>query len=457
MRTFQILALLMLFFTVSCSTSSIEEFVVGENFVKDQTGVVMVDTLTIQSSTVKVDSIPSNSVGRILAGTNYNSFSGYKTANSFLTMKFDDAIDNTEFVYDSLCLVLNYDTYYFGDTTINQTIGIHRILEKLELNSTTNYLYTTSNFKYDTTPLGSITFQPCPKSKKEVSIRLSDTFGNRLSQMIKAKKDTITSQDLFQKFFYGIVIKAQPNVKSAIVGFRTTDASSASESDASKKKNVKTKPEFRLYYHLSPNPTDLHDLYYKFSFVSDGVYFTQISGNSSNSLIDGIENSNNEKDSKLTNNNIIIQSGIQTYAKLRVPYIDNLLKIGKNSALVGATLRLYPIKGTYINANNLPDSLYLYSADRRNKLISQMTLPGSTKDYAFARLRIPKDVDEKIYYEMDISSFIDTELKEQLETNLSLMIGFGSTAVKKNVGHVVLGGRNSGKYAPMMNIYYYHN
>lgn len=458
MKTFQILSLLLLLFMASCSTSSIEDFVVGDNFIKDQTGVVMIDTLTIKSSTVKYDSIISNSSGRFLVGSNYNSFSGYKSVNSYMTLKFDGTIDDTKFVYDSICMVMNYDTYYAGDTTVIQTLSVYQLLEQMELDDN-NYLYTTSKFSYNPVPLGTLNFKPKPNSGEEVSIRLSDKFGTRLAQMIKDKKDTIITQDLFLKFFNGLVIKTQPNVNGAVIGFRTSDSGTtdATNTTTSASANIKTKPEFRLYYHLSPNPDDKHDLYYKFSFITDGIYFNQISGDSSNSLMAGIENSNNERDSKLTNNNLLIQSGIQTFAKLKIPYIDNLLKIGKNSAMVGASLRLYPIKGTYSSTSSLPDSLYVYSADRKNQLISQITIPGSTTTYAYARLNIATEVEETVYYEVDLSSFVESELKEELETSLSLMIGYSSSATKKTAGHVILGGINSAKYSPDLNVYYYHN
>lgn len=453
MKTFQILSLLLALFTISCSTSSIEEFVLGDNFINDQTGVVMIDTLTIQSSTVKYDSIISNSSGRFLVGSNYNSFSGYKYANSFMTMKFDDGIEYTKFEFDSICLVLNYDTYYSGDTTITQTIDVYQLQEQMELED--SYLYSTSNFSYNPAALGSVNLKPQPNSHEEVSIRLSDKLGTRLTNMIKEKKDTITTQDLFLKFFNGLVIKARTQTKGAIIGFRAAD--SGSTEDTGTTSDTETKPEIRLYYHLSPNPNDLHDLYYKFSFVTDGIYFNQISGDATGSLLENIDNTSNERVSKLTGNNVLVQSGIQTFAKLKIPYIDNLLKIGQNSALVGATLRLYPIKGTYTSTTNLPDSLYVYSADRRNQLIGQVTIPGSTSDYAYARLTIQKEVEETVFYEVDISSFIESELKEELETNLSLMIGYGSSITKKSAEHVVLGVANSGKYSPDLNVYYYHN
>ena len=162
------------------------------------------------------------------------------------------------------------------------------------------------------------------------------------------------------------------------------------------------KPEIRLYYHKDPNPNDVRDLYYKFSFVTDGIYFNQISGNLSNSLIDGISATNNERVSKLTNNYTILQSGIQLFTKLKIPYVDNLLKIWPELGISWGHIAPLPDKGTYSSTSILPDTIYVYSADRRDKLIGQITLPGSTTNYSFAQLVIQKDVEETVYYEIDL-------------------------------------------------------
>lgn len=454
MKTFQILSFLIAILFVSCTSSSIEDFVVGENFIKDNTGVVMIDTLDIKTSTVRFDSISSSSPGRFLVGGVYNPFSGYKNFNSFMEMTFDDAISNTKFVFDSLNLELYYDTYSFGDTTVSQTITVHQLREEMKLNDN-GYLYTTSKFDYNGAPIGSINLKPQPNSHQKVSIRLSDKLGMRLSQMIKDKSDTIVNSTLFSKFFNGLVIRSQPGTKGAAIGFRTTDSAAATDGSTTE---TKTKPEIRLYYHLSPNPNNLSDLYYKFSFDSEGIYFNQVSDDNSNSLLDGISKSGNEKNSVSTGNNVLVQAGVQVFSKFKFPYLDNLLLMfGSKSAFIGASLRLYPVKGTYNSSKELPDSLFVYSADRKNQLTGQINLSGSTTVYVFASLVTIRDVEETVYYDIDLTSFIDTELKEQLETNRSLMVGFGSSVANKTADHVVLGGENSGKYAPVLSVYYYHN
>jgi len=463
MRNFQVLLLLfVLLASASCTTSPMEEFVVGKNFIKDQAGIVKIDTISIQSSVVKFDSVISSSSGKFLIGSNYNPFSGYKASNTYFTLKFDGTIDNTKFVYDSLCLVLSYDSYFAGDTLVSQKFSVHPLTEKLTTtNRNSSYLYTTDKFAYDTTPLGSVEFKPRPRSNNQLTIRLSDTFGGKLADMIKAKKEDITSSTSFmENVLKGIVIKPEQNVNGSILRFRTADIDK--KNVLSKNKNL-SKPEMRLYYHLVPNPNELKDLYYKFSFNSDGIYFNQIEENNKNSAIEGIESTRNEKVSKLTGNQTIVQSGVQLFTKLKIPYIKNLTKSASNPAVVGAFLRLFPIKGTYTKASELPDSLYIYTANKNNKLLGQVTLPGQSTKYVLVRLGRDQNrnviVDEKdrVYYEVDISAFVEAEIADQSLTTNSLFIGFGSGSYQKTAEHVLIGGVNSGKYSPALSVFYYHN
>lgn len=457
MKISQILLILLVALSVSCTNSSIEDFVVGDNFIDNTTGVVMIDSLTMKSSVVKIDSLSSNSSGRLLVGSNYNSFSGYKSSKTYFEMKFDDEITNTKFIFDSLNLVLYYDNYYFGDTTVSQTFNVYQLKDEMELDDN-SHIYTTSSFAYNDKPIGSIQLKPKPHSHKKLSIRLSDNLGLRLTKMIQEENDSLDEVSLFKKVLKGLVIGSLQYQQAASVGFRVAGSSSStSESTDETAAEVETMPEIRLYYHLSPNPNDLKDLYYKFSFYSDGIYFNQITEDNSNSLIDHISESENERISGLTNNQLLVQSGIQVYSKIKIPTVDDLLSMGDGSAFVGATLRLFPVKGTYSKITDLPDSLYIFSADRKNKITAQVLLPGSTTDYSYAQLRVEKDVEALVYYDIDLGNFIESELNDVTATNASILIGYGSSNVKKTLDHVVLGGVNSGKYSPELKVYYYHN
>ena len=457
-----ILCFLLAIITISCNVSSIEEFVVGENFIKDNTGATMIDTFKITTSTVMKDSLTSNGVGRILVGSNYTPYTGYLSSNAYFEMVFDDDIINTKkVVYDSLCMVLSYDTYFSGDTTVSQSFTVHRVLEEMQLDKKKGVLYTNSSFTYETTPFGSFTVTPRPKTNKNISFRLSDALGRKLTQMIIRESDTITNDEYFVKYFFnGVVIRSNSNVNGAAFGFRTTDKSTSGTTTGTVvEKNPKIKPEFRLYYHLNPNVEEKHGLYYKFSFQSDKIHFNQIVPNTTNSLLSGLTSAKDmdERSSTLTNNCIYAQSGIPYYMKLQIPYLQNVKLIDKYSALIGATLNLYPVKGTYKESTELPDTLYIYSAiTKTNKITGQILASGSTSNYVFAAKTIANNLDKTVSYVVDISSFINSEMAESSKYNLSLMLGYGSSAGKA-LDHVILGGANSGKYSPKLNLYYYHN
>ncbi|MBL7965852.1 MAG: DUF4270 family protein [Prolixibacteraceae bacterium] len=458
MRTSRIFILLLFIVLTSCTISEIEDFVVGDNFINDRTGIVMIDTLTLQTSILKFDSITSNSAGRLLLGSNYNTFSGYKKSDAYFEMIFDGSVSYTDFVVDSVCLVMNYDAYSAGDTMPTQTFTIYELSERMALDEN-DYLYTTSYFDHFTKPLGAIQLNPEPNSTKEINMRLSDQFGERLANLIREENDTLFSSDLFKDFFNGICIHSQENAKGAVFGIQVTasDETESTDSDSgTTNATTSSVPEIRLYYHLKVNPSDLSGLYYKFSFDSDGIYYNQVTANAAGTPMEGLSGESKERNSKLTNNQLFAQSGIQVFSKINLPHIDNLLWMGKNSAFIGATLRLFPVRGTYSSSASLPDSLYVFTVDKKNNITSQLTKPG-TETNAFALLTIEKDVEETIYYEVDISSFIDAELKEELETVNSLLIGFGSAKAKTTAEHLILGASNSGKYTPEMNIYYYHN
>lgn len=448
--------LLLTFFLLlfSCSISDIEDFVVGDNFVNDDTGVMLIDTVSIQTSTVKFDSVSSNSTGRILVGSNYNSFSGYRSSAAFMQMVFTDNISNKTIAFDSLCLVLSYDSYYSGDTTVRQTFSVHRLLEPLEANKN-ELVYTTTQFRYDPTPLGAITAAPTPRKSAKMSIRLSDELGERLTGLIVAKKDTVTSESLFLSFFKGLVVKTDENIKGAAVGFRTSSSSSSNSGTSTA--DLPAAPEMRLYYHLNPNPDNQTGLYYKFVFSSDRAYYNQINDNPEGTVLDNLSQSGNELSSGATEDMIFVQSGVQLFSKFRFPHLDNLLSIGENSGFLAARLILHPLKGTYRRYSDLPDSLYIYSSERKNKLSEQVLLPGSTDNYALATVKVVREVEETVTYEADVTEFIKSELEETLETRKSMMIGYGESVSGKELKTVVFGGAGSGKYSPELKIYYYHN
>ena len=70
-----------------------------------------------------------------------------------------------DLVFDSLVVVMHYDTFYLGDTTRSITLGVHQVTEPIELNES-DYLTNNSAFETAAVPLGSRTFRPEPNSNE---------------------------------------------------------------------------------------------------------------------------------------------------------------------------------------------------------------------------------------------------------------------------------------------------
>src|ERR1035437_1460441 len=71
--------LLLMVALFSCNLSNIEQFQLGENFVDSNSGVVLIDTMTVYTSTVRFDSIVTNSLSSLLVGGYSNNYTGTVT------------------------------------------------------------------------------------------------------------------------------------------------------------------------------------------------------------------------------------------------------------------------------------------------------------------------------------------------------------------------------------------
>lgn len=60
-------------------------------------------------------------------------------------------------------------------------------------------LYNSTVLPTEDTPLFSFTFTPCPGRKKEVSVRLPDSWGQQLLNDLVAQDDYFDTQDKFKK------------------------------------------------------------------------------------------------------------------------------------------------------------------------------------------------------------------------------------------------------------------
>ena len=229
---------LFVFAIQSCTNNEdLVQIKIGDKFIKSQSDVVIIDTLSVNMSTVLIDSISTSGTGQLLVGKYTDKFLGKITSTGFFQIDLPEgvAIDNMNenAVFDSLTLILNYSSLSYGDTTQSQTIHVHRIIEDIEVHND-GYLYNTSSFNYNETPVGNLLFYPEPSSNQELEIRLDNLLGTNLTELIKSGASEVSSSANFTDYFKGFaIVPGEDN--SCILSFEGADSL----------------PHMRLYTHYS--------------------------------------------------------------------------------------------------------------------------------------------------------------------------------------------------------------
>lgn len=209
-----------------------------DNSATSNVGITVVDTFTVNTSTVQLWEIPSAGTGRILVGKATVPPTGAVKSTSYFRIGFSTMINDIpeEAVFDSLNLVLTPSSYSFGDTTEVQTIHAHQLTEALATRTpaprfpneelpwhVTRYIPTASifseqTFDYDPTPIGTLSFRPHLQSLDSVSIRLDDHIGQDFFNRIKTGDMNLSSYENFREYFKGLVL-VPDETNTVIMGF----------------------------------------------------------------------------------------------------------------------------------------------------------------------------------------------------------------------------------------------
>src|SRR5512145_1619836 len=162
-RYFLFSVLVLLF--VSCSKEDMS-FNIGDRYLDAKTNIRFFDTLTIHSSTVRMDSIQTSSLTApsIVVGSYHDPEFGRISANGYFRVSLP-ANKNLpkDAVFDSIRLFLVYNDYYAGDTLQNITINVHRLNDKIKADKySSQFLYNKSSVGVYPEIMGSLTFRPKP-------------------------------------------------------------------------------------------------------------------------------------------------------------------------------------------------------------------------------------------------------------------------------------------------------
>lgn len=437
-----ILILLFVLTLFSCGTDTdTGEFTVGSDYLALSNKVIMIDTVTVEMSTINFDSLVTSNKSRILIG-NYDDpiFGKVKSDSYFQLSGASYALNNTgsdteavNYVFDSISMILKYDKYYYGDTTKVQTFDIHRLLQKVKPNTDDSNFYNNSALSYSTESLGKISFIPRPKQKDSINIKMDKEFGEALFQ--KIKKREITDFDSFTEYLKGLVLVPETSNSSSIIGF------SAGSS------------KMRLYYSKYMADTDEDEQSYilDYTILDKTKQFNSISLDKTGTLLQNLPVSSSNLSSNLTNNQGFIQSGTGVACRVEFPNIKQFKNISTNGAIVNAELILKPINNSYSDKYPLADSLSVFVGDNLNRISGALTNSAGTTVYGILNKK-SDEFNENIGYTIPVGAFLQKEMLKASDSRSSLILTL--PGISKSVNRIVLGNQKYADNKIQLKIYY---
>lgn len=422
-----------LFFVVvffSCADENMT-FEIGKDYVNASTKLVYLDTLTLDTYTVRLDSLSTSGYNVLLAGRYSDPFLGNVNANGYFRvgLPLASATISDDAVFDSLQLILIPNGYAQGDTTSPFTLHVHRLIQTLKLRESGS-LYNSSSFQHEENPLGSVTFRPDELENDSVKITIDSLLGKELFSLIREKDEQVASLDNFLLYLKGFIIKGV-NENQAVLGFKVSD-------------NIIM---LRLYYHFFEFERVQRRLDFPLNNTSlqfNQVFYTE-------PLVDLPAEQKEKLPAKETDRVTFVQGGTGIATRIEIPYLKNILELRPNLKVLSAELEIEPLRNSGL-AVPLPTQISLYTTDRLNRFGTPIL--NDRNETQVAKLFIDEVFQEDTKYTFNIGTFITAKLAEASDDIPALMLIITPNSLNQSVDRLVAGSRFHPENRMKLKIYY---
>lgn len=288
---------------------------IGAELFSVEVGLNYTDTVTVNSSTVLIDSVYTGANNSFLLGSYFHPALGYVTSDVYTQIANADSLKSKEnSIADSLKMYLVY-TNFQGDLAQQQSLKIYRL--KDSLSRSTNY-FTNSAVSYFPEVLTTHNFFPKPIFAKSIngdSVKydtLKFHLGLTLAKELMSKyanKSISGGGSSFRDFFKGFYIQTAETKKAALLNFSPAYS------------------KMTLHWH---NPKDTVKYYLNYYFSLSNTYtqefnarFNQIKSKKVG-VLTGLVKSGDKISSLKANNTSYVQSGTGIVTKIELPYLTKL-------------------------------------------------------------------------------------------------------------------------------------
>lgn len=342
-HTWLIFCAISAFFIVSCDDPDDIGLSLQEQ--DDILNAKLIDTVSVNTTTVLLNDINTSTVQVLLTGAYDDVNFGNIVSNAYFEILL--STENPDFgsnpICDSIKLFLDYNGYFYGDTTESQTLEVYKLTEQMDDDSS----YTVnSTLNVDPTILGNTDagFLARPNTGDSIiEISLSSAYGD---EIIAASG---TTNDIFVQTINGLSLRPTAgNYDGAVLGFLAASGS-----------------KVVLYYH-----NDAGNATYELAINGNSQRFNNIVADRSATALSGLTSEGDNISTSITSNQGYFQSGTGLVTKLTFPHLQKLSDSLGTIAINRAELIIYPVDGT-INGEHDESPLFLtmYISDGSNAIL----------------------------------------------------------------------------------------
>lgn len=432
-------SLLLLIFATGISSCEKEYITLGQNFVDNNTTqLILVDTSTVQLSTVYIDSFVTSGNGVIFAGHNNDPSFGKINAESYVRLGIPSAVTIPDgSVFDSIEVILkpNKNKIYYGDTTAPYSISIHQLSTPITLPLEQTAFFNVDSWNYNPIPLATkqIYFQPA--STDTISIRLPDAIGKDLFDKLNTHAAELSSNDLFYDYFKGLAITEASQANNLIIGFNDSVI-------------------MRLHY-LQPGVIS-QDVAINFNITDHNYNFSHVTADRSGTPIASLNSTNNQIFSEQSGNLAFSQFITGAMTKIRFPYLRSLMNLPNFVKIISAQLVVKPLARSYSPIFPLPPLLELFTTDQYNRpgapLIYPTSSSASQTQVQSGNLIIDDTYGVGTQYTYDVTSYLQSQIAiEQNNQNGLLLLPPNPSSV---FNRVVVGNSINTTSQTQLKVYY---
>ncbi len=421
-------------YLISCSEGDLD---IGQDFIDYSSYTALIDSVSIQLSTIKDDSVSTSAPKNALIGHYQHPLLGNQECRSFLPINAPTNYTwEDKEVLDSISLILRPSSYFLGDTSESMTINVHLLNESIEVNDD-DYLSNNSSFEViEDAPLGSYTFKPKPNSGERIEINLNTDFAERIIEFIQEYKNDDEKADLFRETFYGLRLSSTQSASNGVIGISTSDSI----------------PYLRLYSHVVG--LEKVSKYRDIELNNSSTSFNQIINYNQDNVYNQISTSKQKLVENESEGLSILQAGSGYKIRIDFPYLNNLLELKQLGHVIKAELHLIPDM-TLQSWQDLPGTIYLSELDKNN--VFQSYIVTSNNDAITPILYTDQLYDENSYYVCDISDYINALLSlDMIDTGYGLCMTLPVEDLSSSLDGLILKGNKSDGFSSKLHLYYYY-